>query len=259
MRKIGHYFSRTVEFYRGNYKTNGLTGLLRLTLALGLCALGPIYSRIGFTKRYCPSCRWKGANFLPFLAIGYVHFKVRCPSCQCHARHRAHQIFYEKHLQLMEEEGRLLYFAPESNVENLKKNKNLEVKTSNYMEDTADYDIDIMDIPFDDNTWDYIICHRVIEHISDDRLGMRELYRILKPSGKLILSVPIDDTLEKTIDYGKPNPFENDHYYNYSLDFEKRIPEQFKVTRHAFSDIFSKKEFNEMSLSDDYIFICEKI
>jgi ubiquinone/menaquinone biosynthesis C-methylase UbiE len=158
----------------------------------------------------------------------------------------------------MEKKGRLLYFAPESNVKFLRKNKDLEVKTSNYMEDTADYDIDIMDIPFEDNTWDFIICHRVIEHISDDRLGMSELYRVLKPSGILILSVPIDTTLKTTIDYGEPNPFENEHYYKYALDFEDRIPKQFKITMHAFSELFSKKEFREMSLIEDYLFICEK-
>lgn len=259
MKRMSHFLSRVMELYSGNYRTGGVTGILRLTFAMGLCAIGPLYSRIGLTRRYCPSCGWRGANFLPFLATGYVHYQVRCPSCQCHARHRAHQLFYENQMKLMEKEGRLLYFAPESNVENLKKNKNLEVKTSNYREDTADYDIDIMDIPFADNTWDYIICHRVIEHIPDDRLGMQELYRILKPSGKLILSVPIDVTLGKTIDYGKPNPFENDHYYNYALDFEDRIPEQFKVTRYAFSDLYSKKEFKEMSLVNDFVFLCEKV
>lgn len=259
MRRIGYYFSRIIVFYSGNYKTSGLVGVLRLSLALGLCALGPLYSRIGLSRRFCPSCGWKGAHFLPFLATGYVGFNARCPSCQCHPRHRAHQLFYEKHMQLMEKEGRLLYFAPESNVDNLRKNKKLDVKTSNYKEDTADYDIDIMHIPFDDNTWDYIICHRVIEHIPDDRLGMREIYRILKPSGILILSVPIDDSIKETIDYGKPNPLENDHYYYYAMDFEERIPEQFKVTKYSFSDLFSKKEFDEMSLVDDYLFICEKI
>jgi SAM-dependent methyltransferase len=252
------YLTRTLELYRGNLKTSGLTGLFRLTAAIGLCVAAPLYSRTGFTKRYCPACGWKGANFLPFLATGYVSFQVRCPQCQCASRHRAHQIFYEKHLRLMEKQGRLLYFAPESNVEKIRKNTKLEVKTSNYMEDTADYDIDIMHIPFEDNTWDYIICHRVIEHIPDDELGMRELYRILKPSGTLILSVPIDSTLEKTIAYGSPNPLENDHYYNYAPDFADRIPEQFKVTTYTFSHLFSAKEFKEMSLIEDYLFICEK-
>ena len=259
MKRVIYYISRVADFYRGNYKAYGVAGIIKLTLAIGLCALSPIYSRTGLAKRHCPVCGWKGANFLPFLAIGYVDFQVRCPRCQCHPRHRAHQLFYDNQMRFMEKEGRLLYFAPERNVENLKKNKNLEVKTSNYHENTADYDIDIMDIPFEDNSWDYIICHRVVEHIPDDRLGMSELYRILKPSGILVLSVPIDDTLDKTIDYGKPNPLENEHYYNYALDFEERIPAQFKVTRYSFANLFSEKEFKEMCLVDDYIFLCEKV
>jgi SAM-dependent methyltransferase len=251
--------TRTLECYAGNYRTGGLIGVLKLTFAMGLCAIGPVYSKIGFTKRYCPSCDWKGANFLLFLATGYVSFQVRCPRCQCSSRHRAHQFFYDNHLHLMEKSGRLLYFAPESNVEKIKRNKKLTVKTSNYGGNSADYDIDIMAIPFEDNSWDFIICHRVIEHIPDDRLGMRELYRVLKPSGTLVLSVPIDNTLSKTIDYGAPNPLENDHYYNYALDFSERIPTQFKTTKFTFSEVFSAQQFRELSLIEDYLFICEKV
>jgi len=258
MKSFTYYMARIGNLYRGNLKANGVIGILKLTYAIGLCAAGPVYSRIGFEKRYCPSCGWAGANFLPFLATGYTNFQVRCPRCQCHPRHRAHQLFYKNNLRLMEKKGKLLYFAPESNVNNLRNNKNLEVRTSNYRTNTADYDIDIMQIQFEDNSWDYIICHRVIEHIPDDVLGMEELFRVLKPSGILILSVPIDDTLETTIEYGEPNPMENDHYYNYALDFEQRIPKVFDITRYKFSDLYTEKEFKAMALQDDYLFICRK-
>ena len=48
----------------------------------------------------------------------------------------------------------------------------------------------IKDMPFADNTFDFIFALEVIEHIEDDLGAMRELYRILKPNGFLITTVP---------------------------------------------------------------------
>lgn len=45
-------------------------------------------------------------------------------------------------------------------------------------------------LPFKDNSIDHIICSEVLEHIEQYDLFFCELNRILKPSGKLYLSVP---------------------------------------------------------------------
>jgi ubiquinone/menaquinone biosynthesis C-methylase UbiE len=42
--------------------------------------------------------------------------------------------------------------------------------------------------PFKDRTFDGIICSQVIEHLLDDQRGLGELYRVLKPTGALIIS-----------------------------------------------------------------------
>lgn len=47
--------------------------------------------------------------------------------------------------------------------------------------------------PFEDieeSSFDYIVSFQVIEHIEDDEFFARELYRVLKPGGKLILTTP---------------------------------------------------------------------
>jgi len=43
---------------------------------------------------------------------------------------------------------------------------------------------------FDDNTFDFVVSFQVIEHIKKDDFLIKEIVRILKPGGKLILTTP---------------------------------------------------------------------
>ncbi len=49
---------------------------------------------------------------------------------------------------------------------------------------------DIQRLPFSDETFDKVLMTEVLEHLPDDRRGLREIHRILKPGGILSLSVP---------------------------------------------------------------------
>jgi len=49
---------------------------------------------------------------------------------------------------------------------------------------------DALRFPFRMGTFDNIICAEVIEHVRDERLGIAELARVLKPSGKIAITVP---------------------------------------------------------------------
>jgi ubiquinone/menaquinone biosynthesis C-methylase UbiE len=58
---------------------------------------------------------------------------------------------------------------------------------------SKDYLVTIADInrlPFADASFDCIICSEVLEHIPDHKNAIRELDRILKPHGTLVVSVP---------------------------------------------------------------------
>lgn len=54
--------------------------------------------------------------------------------------------------------------------------------------------------PFPDRTFDLIVALDIIEHIEDDSAVLREMHRICKPSGRLLLTVPAYDWLRSAHD-----------------------------------------------------------
>ena len=45
-------------------------------------------------------------------------------------------------------------------------------------------------LPFDDNFFDVVLLHEVLEHVRDDRQAVREACRVLKPGGRMVIFVP---------------------------------------------------------------------
>lgn len=66
----------------------------------------------------------------------------------------------------------------------------------------------------EDNTFDVIVSFQVIEHIKEDEFFLREIYRVLKPGGKAIISTP---NIKKTL---TRNPW---HIREYTADQLTRL------------------------------------
>lgn len=57
------------------------------------------------------------------------------------------------------------------------------------------YQLNALNTPFVDGQYDVVGLFDVIEHINDDEAVLREMYRICKPDGRLILTVPANKWL----------------------------------------------------------------
>ncbi len=46
-------------------------------------------------------------------------------------------------------------------------------------------------LPFQDSSFDFLLCTEVLEHLRDDRKALGEVARVLAPGGRAIMSVPV--------------------------------------------------------------------
>ncbi len=52
---------------------------------------------------------------------------------------------------------------------------------------------DLAHLPHAGEVFDAVLCSEVLEHVDDDRVALRELHRVLRPGGQLLVSVPHAD------------------------------------------------------------------
>ena len=136
-----------------------------------------------------------GRSFKMFLPYGYEKQRnnVLSPSTLSLERHRLLWLYLQNETDFFTSNKKVLHFAPEQAFYKLFRNqKNLDYTTTDLLSPLADVKADICNLPFADNEYDVILCNHVLEHIPDDTKAMKELFRVLKPSGMAILQIPQD-------------------------------------------------------------------
>ena len=241
-------------------------------------------------KRKCPICGEFCIEFQPFGSR--LDEKEQCSNCGSLARHRSLYIEMKRETNILNETNniKILHFSPEPTFYYLfnKKdnidyvpidlNKKLYKKelfffcdgiTLKYFENYQDYikdEVDVQDIPYDDNTFDYIIINHVLEHVPQDKKAISELYRVLKPGGVAFISVPIggeitnEDERINTQELRLKYYDDPTHLRLYGRDLKGKLEGfGFEVEEYCSGKYFSKKEKNLYKLPDDeYAYICRR-
>lgn len=171
----------------------------------------------------CPVCSWKGRRFFDYVELGYRIRNGACPVCDSHSRHRALYLWLTNEFELGKKKGRALVFAPERALTTVwGTTPNLHViKTDIAASRGVDLLSDVMRLPFASRSIELIWCHHVLEQVEDDRVAMRELLRVLKADGELIISAGI--TRLKTEEFDSPNPMLSGNRRLYGADFGERL------------------------------------
>ncbi len=142
-----------------------------------------------------------GKSFRKFLPYGYENQRenVLSPSTLSLERHRVLWLYLKNETEFFSKKLKVLHFAPEQAFyKRFRKLSNLDYTTTDLNSPLADVKADICNLPFEDNTYQFILCNHVLEHIPDDTKAIQEIYRILKPGGTAILQIPQDLNREFT-------------------------------------------------------------
>ena len=212
-----------------------------------------------------------GKSFKKFLSYGYGKQRdnVLSPSTLSLERHRLLWLYLKNETTLFEQELKVLHFAPEQAFyKRFREMKNLDYVTTDLNSPLADVKADICNLPFSNNSFDFILCNHVLEHIPDDKKAMQELFRILKPGGTAIVQIPQDLSREKTFqDDSITDPKERaqifgqyDHVRVYGRDYFDRLRDVgFEVEEVEYTKNFSTAEIDTYRLADGEIIpVCKK-
>jgi len=212
-----------------------------------------------------------GKSFRKFLSYGYNKLRKNAlsPSTLSLERHRLLWLYLKNETVLFEKKIKLLHFAPEQAFyKRFKKLRNIQYDTIDINSPLAKIKADICDLPIKENTYDFILCNHVLEHVLDDNKAMSELYRVLKKGGTGIFQVPIDMKREKTFqDDSISDKLERnkifgqyDHVRVYGKDYFKKLEDTgFKVQQIDYSKKFSDKEILKFSIiRGEIIPVCTK-
>ncbi len=228
-----------------------------------------------FLKIYLKGSRYTdpidGNSFRKFLPYGYENQRenVLSPSTLSLERHRLLWLYLKDHTGFFSENLKVLHFAPEQAFyKRFRKLSNLDYTTTDLNSPLADVKADICDLPFENHSFDFILCNHVLEHIPDDKLAMQELYRVLKPGGTAILQIPqeldraltfqddsITDPKERAKIFGQ-----YDHVRIYGRDyFDKLRQIGFKVEEVDLTSTLSAQEIDKYRLAKgELIPVCRK-
>ena len=206
-----------------------------------------------------------GKSYRKFLPYGYGKQRPNAlsPGTLSLERHRQMWLYLQNETNFFTHKLKVLHIAPEQEfLRKFKKMKNLEYTSADLFSPIVDVKADIVDLPFEDNSFDVIICNHVLEHIVDDRKAMSELYRVMKSGGWGIVQVPMKNSLEKTYeDFTITDPKERqkhfgqyDHVRWYGMDYFDRLKSVgFDADINFYSQKFSEAEIKRFGLNKNEI------
>lgn len=206
---------------------------------------------------------------------------VLCPNCASFERHRLYYLYLKNKLH-SDIKIKILYFAPEKVITRLFKfYPNAEYLSVDIDPKVAILRADIINLPFNENSFDVVFCSHVLEHIIDDGKALMEIFRVLKPDGFAIIQVPIKDEfngrkINKTFeDFSITSPEDREKFFGQSdhvrvcgRDYSDRFKAVgFQVEINKFIENFTVSDIKKLGLlpeddscieAEGWIYCCTK-
>lgn len=153
----------------------------------------PLY-KWRISKTLCPNC---GGKY--FLIMASRAFMIRCLSCRANGTNLSLIPLIKKHQKShpvreaweMSTYGATLSFL-RKHVDHVYESEYFQGKRSGEIVNGI-LNQDVQEVSFSDSSLDLITSNQVFEHVPDDMKGYAECFRVLRPGGALLFTVPLYD------------------------------------------------------------------
>lgn len=239
-----------------------------------------VIAKVPFIKKnyYCICCNHAVTHFDPYGGTSDIYKKYhiigggrrnsKCPICGSVDRWRFTLYVLKEYTKIFTDKCAVLHFAPEAEVRKaILKNQDCWYISGDLLKENADFVMDITDIPFKNDQFDYIIVNHVMSYIKDEKKAMEEIKRCLKPDGILIMSFPICTDVDTYENFDANTQAECMDLFGvsgncrmYGKDYRERIENYgFKIRTYSPQNLLSTVQIREWALiPDDIIMFCTK-
>jgi SAM-dependent methyltransferase len=221
-----------------------------------------VINRVAPARRTCSCCGWHGARFHDFAGHGYGLSDYVCPRCGSHPRHRGLSLFIRDAIAELPMRARVLHLAPEPALAPaFATRRDLIYVSADLMMRSVAVRADATRMPFARGAFQMLLASHVLEHLQDDRGALAECARVLAPTGRALILIPMLDRWESrtTEEFGAPDPLLDDHWRIYGGDVVERIAAAGLDCRTVrFAEFTSAKQRAEYGIADDVIFVARR-
>jgi len=196
-------------------------------------------------KFNCPICNYHGA----FMRKNNRRH-AKCPKCGELERVRlAYLTLLSIYSKQKASQVEVLHISPENSLRKYFIKNYKSYTSADLHRQDVDYQFDVQDIPFPNESFDLVFASHVLEYPENDKKAIGEIRRVLRKNGIAILPVPIIH--KKTKDLQKRDPI-NRMMHEPGLDFFERYKEHFESVdiydSKSFDDSFNLKEYETHNL-----------
>lgn len=215
----------------------------------------------------CPVCGGRYRRFMPY---GYVHSRKNalCPRCLSLERHRLLWIYLQQQSDFFKGNATVLHIAPERCfIKRFERMLGDRYVTADLESPLAKVKMDIQSIPFEEGSFDVILCNHILEHVDNDRKAIAEMFRVMRSGGWGIMLSPVDQSRESTYedpsitdDEGRAKAFgQHDHWRAYGRDYPQRLEQAgFRVESIDYIKELSAEQIAKGGLTSEIIYLVHK-
>ncbi len=231
----------------------------------GSKAIVLIKGKITSPTKFCTACE---AGVADFYRYG-DNAMWGCPRCNASPRERLMRHLLDCGMLQVPAQGAILHIAPsERSLVRRFRQQAAEFVPADLYPQTYSLEgvqrLDLMELD-DINRFDVIYASHVMEHVPDDKLGFRNIYRALKAGGEAWVMVPLaegkkteDGSFEMSVREREKRFGQWDHVRMYGMDIVDRITEAGFTVQVINADSIDEKNRRLFGLADDKVFVCRK-